>query len=244
MTLHVVDRFRQGSWAVTTTRGSPGAFHALELPPDPRREVWVHEPDASALVLGSTQPDDAADARALARRGVALVRRHSGGGAVLVEPGALTWVDVILPAGDPLWRTDVGGSFHWLGEVWLTALTALGVAAERYDGPLVNGEWGRLVCFAGLGPGEVTAPPRAPGRAGRTGELRGPKLVGMAQRRTRAAARFQCAVAHRWEPRALLDLLVLTGEDRRRAGTALADAAAVVPGSPGATAAALLSALP
>lgn len=42
------------------------------------------------------------------------------------------------------------------------------------------------MCFAGLGPGELTAGSR--------------KVVGIAQRRTRDHARFQCAVLHRWEP--------------------------------------------
>jgi lipoate-protein ligase A len=229
--LEITGRAQRGSWSVTWTRGSAAAFHALALPDRPAREIWCHEPDGPALVLGSTQPEEVADQVALARAGVTLVRRRSGGGAVLVEPGALTWVDVLLPSSDPLWERDLARSFRWLGDAWVTALGDLGVAGERYDGPLRNGPWGRLVCFAGLGPGEVTTP-------------EGAKLVGMSQRRTRDSARFQCALLHRWEPAVLLGLLALRDEARARAAAELRSVAAASPTSSQATVAALLDALP
>jgi hypothetical protein len=50
------------------------------------------------------------------------------------------------------------------------------------------------VCFAGIGPGEVV-----------TGD---DKLVGISQRRSRAGARYQCAVHTTWSPQALVDLLL------------------------------------
>lgn len=231
MTLEVVHRSRQGSWAVTSTRGPAGEFHALRLPEHPSRELWFHEADGPALVLGSTQAEEVADRSALARHGAALVRRHSGGGAVLVEPGGLTWVDVVLPATDPLWERDVGRSFSWLGEAWVATLDALGIEAERHDGPLRRGEWGRLVCFAGLGPGEVV-------------DRGGAKLVGLAQRRTRDVARFQCALLHRWQPSVLAGLLALGDAQRERAARELAGVAAVVPFPPEDVAAALLAVLP
>jgi lipoate-protein ligase A len=149
-------------------------------------DVRVTEP---ALVLGSTQP-----AALVPDPPIDVVRRRSGGGAVLVEPGDVAWVDVFLPAGDPLWQDDVGRSFWWLGDAWAAALEALGLAGrvEVHKGPLVAGPWSPLVCFAGLGPGEVT--------------VDGRKAVGMAQRRTRAGALFQCAVPIAWRPERLLAL--------------------------------------
>jgi lipoate-protein ligase A len=142
-------------------------------------------------VLGSTQPS-------VPERGVPIVRRRSGGGAVLVGPGEVLWVDVLLPADDALWETDVGRSFHWLGQVWVDALAALGVQSSWHKGPMVCTPWCRQVCFAGIGSGEVT--------------VDGRKVVGMSQRRTRAGALFQCAALLRWNPDEMARLLDLDTE--------------------------------
>jgi lipoate-protein ligase A len=152
--------------------------------------------DEPALVLGSTQPD-------VPFRGVPVVRRRSGGGAVLVGPGLVAWVDVFVPAGHPLWEDDVGRAFWWLGEAWAGALSALGVASGValpaapvvHQNGLVVTPWSRDVCFAGLGPGEVT--------------VDGGKSVGMAQRRSREGALFQCALALSWDPARYAQLLAL-----------------------------------
>jgi lipoate-protein ligase A len=178
------------SWTVERRELSAADLHALDVPDPAERTVWVAEPTGPALVLGSAQPDRDV------RPGVDIevVRRRSGGGAVLVVPGDVLWVDVILPAGDPVWHDDVGRASHWLGAVWADALAEVGVRGDVHTGPLVRSEWSPKVCFAGLGPGEVT-------RGGR-------KVVGISQRRTRSAARFQCAALARWDPGALADVLV------------------------------------
>jgi lipoate-protein ligase A len=169
------------------------------------RRVEVLVPTEAALVLGSTQPDDGVDAG-----GLAVVRRRSGGGAVLVAPDDPLWVDVDLPVGDPHWDDDVGRSFLWLGDAWARALADHGIPAEVHRGGFGAGRWGRTVCFAGRGPGEVF--------------VRGAKVVGLAQRRTRAGARFQCAVLRRWDPTALVDALVAPAQ-RAAARAELATAA-------------------
>lgn len=182
-----------------------------------------------ALVLGSTQPASVVATGAGAT--VDVVRRRSGGGAVLVEPGKLVWVDVLVPAGDLLWDDDVGRAFAWLGRAWDGALADLGVPGTAvHAGPPVETSWSRLVCFAGLGPGEVT--------------VGGAKVVGMCQRRTRAGALFQCAALLAWEPDRLLDLLALPDADRRRAGADLAASARGVDVDPVALVAALVGRLP
>jgi len=161
-----------------------------------------------ALVLGSTQPIDDVDQPAASSAGLDVVRRHSGGGAVLVEPDFLVWVDAVVPRSDPLWEDDVGRAFWWLGETWRLALAELGLTgAEVHRGGIVSSRWSSKVCFAGLGPGEVTAG--------------GSKVVGMAQRRTRDGALFQCAVALRWEPQRLLDVLALSADERVEARATL-----------------------
>jgi hypothetical protein len=109
-------------------------------------------------------------------------------------------------------------AFHWLGEAWAAALADLGVGGVVHRGPMVASPWSRLVCFAGLGPGEVTT--------GETGHKA--KVVGMAQRRTRAGARFQCAVPRRWEPNRLLALLALDPAGKAAAAAEVAGAVAPV----------------
>lgn len=117
---------------------------------------------------------------------------------MLVRPGEQLWIDVLLPADDPLWEADVGRSFHWLGQVWVDALASLGVDSSWHNGPMVCTPWCRRVCFAGIGSGEVT--------------VDGRKVVGLAQRRTRAGALFQCAALLRWDPAAMVDLLDLDAD--------------------------------
>lgn len=172
-------------WAVSRLGGAAAVLHARTPDFAAGRSVWVLEATAPALVLGSTQRDEVVDRAAAQRLGVEVVRRRSGGGAVLLLPGEHVWVDVLLPAGDPLWRDDVSASSWWLGAAWARALAGLGLdGVEVNERPLCRTRLGRLVCFAGLAPGEVVA-----------GEA---KLVGLAQRRTRAGARFQCLVHGRW----------------------------------------------
>jgi len=220
------------SWAVHRAVGSAADLHARPLPERVERAAHVLDVDRSALVLGSAQRDDVVDRDACAAAGVDVVRRRSGGGAVLLDPGGTLWVDLELPRGDPLWHDDVGRAAWWLGEAWAAALAGLGIGDLVVNrGGMERGTWGGLVCFAGLGPGEVTE-----GAAG-------PKVVGISQRRTRAGARFQCAVARRWEPDRLAGLLALEDGERAALAVDLATAARPVPGPAGALVDALLARL-
>src|SRR6185503_5499788 len=102
------------AWTVTVRSGPAGDLHGLALPDDGRRHVWVLEPERPALVLGSTQAEAVVDAGVRSARGVDLVRRRSGGGAVLLVPGSTLWIDVVIPRADPRWDDDVTRSFRWL----------------------------------------------------------------------------------------------------------------------------------
>ena len=116
----------------------PPDFHARALPSGTERTVAVLTVERPALVLGSTQREDVVDRRRLAAAGVDLVRRRSGGGAVLVEPGRTVWIDIDVPVGDPLWTDDVGRSFGWLGRTWAAALGDLGLAGRGARGRAVH----------------------------------------------------------------------------------------------------------
>ena len=213
-------------WAVARLRAAAASLHGRDVDWSARSVTWC-EVTAPAVVVGSTQGDEAIAPGAR----MEVARRRSGGGAVLVEPGRVVWADVVVPAADPLWEPDVGRATWWLGEAWAAALGDLGVAgAEVHRGGLVRSAWSTAVCFAGLGPGEVTADGR--------------KVVGIAQRRTRDGALFQCAVALAWDPAPLLAALALSPGDREVAAADLAGAVAPVTAPAAAVEAALLAHLP
>jgi lipoate-protein ligase A len=87
------------------------------------------------VLLGRSQPIDAAlDRAACARRGAQIARRVTGGGAVAMAPGILAW-DLVADRGG--WRAldDVSAS---LGEALAGALGRFGVAARfRPPGDIV-----------------------------------------------------------------------------------------------------------
>ncbi len=188
-----------GRWTIQTVTASPAVAHGLEVPSEPPPLVWVIAPRGSAVVLGSTQSLELVEPDQAKARSLAVVKRRSGGGAVLVVPGDLVWIDVIVPRGDVLWSDDVGVAAERLGAVWLEALAPWLSDAWVHRGAMVNSDLARLVCFAGIGPGEVLVPGRGGGP--------GAKVVGISQRRTRAFARFQCACVLSWDPAPLLDVL-------------------------------------
>ena len=150
------------------------------------RTATFFEVDEPTLVLGSAQHFDLVDAGTALRKGIRVVRRRSGGGGVLLMPGECVWLDLEIPADDERWHADVGRAMWWVGELWCAALGELEPDAVVHRGPMLRTAWSADVCFSGTGPGEV---------------LRGEsKLVGISQRRTRAAARFQTMIHRRWRP--------------------------------------------
>lgn len=139
-------------------------------------EVWVCDLTDAALVLGSRQSPDLVDREACERAGLAVVRRRSGGGAVILRPGAVGWVDLVLPHGFA--PDDVRGSMIWAGRLWHDALHEVSPGTRTvHTGGMVHTPWSELVCFAGIGPGEIV--------------VDGHKCVGLSQRRTRHGIRIQ-----------------------------------------------------
>lgn len=194
-----------GEWTVERRSGPAGVLHQssadlLDQPPVARmaRILVAEEP---AVVLGSHEPAEWFDPLALEASGLALARRRSGGGAVLVGAGLSLWVDFVVPAGDPLWDDDVSRASWWVGQVWKEAFALAGLeeaeALTVWRGPMRRTRWSSVVCFSGVGPGEV--------------EIDGAKVVGIAQRRNRHGALFQSAVLLDWEPGLWMSLLSPAG---------------------------------
>jgi len=179
-------------WEVAAHVGPAAGLHSLDLPAG---AGVVHQciPSSRALVLGSTQPDAMVDAARAAAAGYSVARRRSGGGVVAVAADEVVWVDIVIAPDDPFWDDDVGRAGMWVGDAWCRALQSLGVTAGLavHPGAPLRRELGRVVCFDGLGAGEVTA-------ADTTG--RPHKLVGLSQRRGRWGARFQTIVHRHWRP--------------------------------------------
>jgi len=180
-------------WDVVRAKGDARGFHSHGVPAGAQRSVRLLEVSGSALALGSTQSIDDVDLAAAKRLNVDVFNRQSGGGAVLLDPGAQLWVDVVIGRSDPLWNDDVSIASQWLGDVWVEALRSVGIEGVVHRGAMVTNELSSVVCFAGLAAGEVT--------------VDGAKVVGISQRRTRAGARFQCSVPLRWDAQRHAELL-------------------------------------
>lgn len=184
------------------------------------RRAVVRSVDRPTLVLGSTQDAGIVDVARLRQRGIELVRRRSGGGAVLLQPGAQVWVDLWVPRQDPLWSVEPSQSAARVGGWWAASLAPMvepvGVAltvrqrAARDPGAAVGPGGGALVCFAEVGAGEVVA-------AGR-------KLVGLAQWRSREGALVHGCAYRSWDAAAIAELVVASpaplGDGGSRAGAA------------------------
>lgn len=181
------------SWRVQRVTGPAAEVHARDVPSATPPTMWVVEPTDRSVVLGSSQPESDVDADAASRLGVDVVRRRSGGGAVLVTPDSMVWVDVIVPRSHRGWTDDIGRASLWMGERWAEALETLGVVGEVVLPPMAPDPLARIVCFVGRGPGEVL--------------VDGAKAVGISQRRTREVARFQCAALLEWDATTLLEVL-------------------------------------
>ena len=133
---------------------------APDAPPALRLYTW-REPSVS-LGLRQAEPPWLERCEAL---GVPVVRRVTGGGAVL-HAGDLTY-SVVAPLAAPELPGDLRGSYEWIRARLIRGLELAGLAAERSS---ARAGADRLeLCFAGATGYEV--------------ELDGEKLVGSAQRR-------------------------------------------------------------
>lgn len=134
-------------------------------------------PTATAVVMGSAQKPDRFDGARLSADGVELARRRSGGGAVLIDPPAVVWIDVLAPRSSRWWSDGLVETFVEVGRAWRAGLASCGVETTICETAPERTAAASLACWAGVGWGELT--------------LDGVKVVGLSQRRTRWGARIQ-----------------------------------------------------
>lgn len=135
-------------------------------PPVLRLYAW----DPAAISIGYFQAADAFTPEALARDGLVLVRRVTGGAAI-DHTDDLTF-SVIARPDDPLFAGDVPSSYFRIHDAVAAGLRRLGVEADaRTDRPVVSdsGRAGEVVCFHKATAFDLV--------------WQGRKLVGSAQRR-------------------------------------------------------------
>ena len=145
-----------------------------------RSTLGVLSRDDAVVVLGGRQSMADLDAGALARDGIRVLRRHGGGGAVLLRP-ADRWVELWLPAPIGARDHDVRSTAYLVGGWWQAALSAHAVDATAHRGAVLDPDQGSVACFAGLGPGELT--------------LRGRKVLGISQWRVREGSLVSSVLA-------------------------------------------------
>ncbi len=209
--LDIGDAAAQDAWATALMAGDA---------PLPHPVVRWYIAECPALIRGVFQPPEEINTAACARHSIPLIRRRSGGTAVLVGPRFLS-LDIALPPGHRLAPPDVTGAYRWLGEAWLTTMRHLGVADARLvtveevrarpyqpvrhpvlGAPVSDEALVRRACFGSLSPYEVAVGPR--------------KLVGLSQVRRRPGVLFQVGIPLRWEADLLADLLAHDASEQAR----------------------------
>lgn len=123
----------------------------------PAFRMWRYR--LPAVVLGYSQRRLLAEVDS--RSGLEVLRRESGGGAVLTGPWMLG-LSVALPPEHALLGTSLTGSYQWLGELLAQTLRQCSVPADTVSpqdlrnrastSPATDPNW---ACFGGLSPWEV-----------------------------------------------------------------------------------------
>jgi len=162
-------------------------------------------PTATTLVLGSRQSEEIVDRHAAGRAGLEIVRRRSGGGAVLVDANHSVWIDVEVGIEDVRYCAEPMAMMAKVGQWWMEALRFLNCCPPdlwQFEGAMECDAGGDVICFAGRAHGELMV-----------GES---KLVGLSQRRTRDGARVQGQLHFADPTDAMLEVLAESSPLTRR----------------------------
>lgn len=143
-----------------------------------RPQVLLWQYDTPAIIMGCSQRPDEAQLQSAERAGLPIMRRGSGGGAVMAGPWMLS-VTLFIPEAHEIGSLNIIKIFSWLEKIWIQALNDCGVDCKGVDKTLIDQskqiakqqevQW---ACYGSLSHGEVVSPD-------------GRKLVGLAQIRKR-----------------------------------------------------------
>lgn len=161
----IVDGAARGAWNMAVDEALAEAVDAGVSPPTLRFYAW----GPPCLSLGFSQGFEVADSTFCRAHGVDVVRRPTGGRAVLHHL-ELTY-SLVAPLGAGAFSFDLQASYRRICEALVAGLSSLGVAAELAgppEGGLIK-PTAAIPCFVGPAAGEVVA--------------RGRKLIGSAMRR-------------------------------------------------------------
>lgn len=175
------DGAHTGAWNMAVDEALAEAVDAGTAPPTLRLYRW----EPPCLSLGFSQPHEAADARFCAAHGIGVVRRPTGGRAVLHHL-ELTYA-VAAPLDAAPFSADLQAAYQAICRALVAGLGALGVPATLSGAP----EGGHIrptqpiPCFIGPAAGEVV--------------VRGRKLIGSAMRRVGNAILQHGSILEGWD---------------------------------------------
>lgn len=152
-----------GAWNMALDEAILEHIGLGESAPTLRLYAW----DPACLSLGHAQPFADVDTTRLQERGWDVVRRLTGGRAIL-HTDEITY-SVIAPNDEPRVTGTVLESYNRLGQALLLAVKKLGVPVEIKEGRAENGHTPNPVCFEVPSTYEIT--------------VDGKKLIGSAQAR-------------------------------------------------------------
>jgi len=208
----IVDAPARGAWNMAVDEALAEAVDAGASPPVLRLYRWA----PPCLSLGFAQPYGAADAAFCADHGIDVVRRPTGGRAVLHHL-ELTY-SVCAPLGRGPFSRDLQAAYQAICRALVAGLRRLGVAADLSGAP-ENGmikPTQAIPCFIGPAAGEVVAGGR--------------KLVGSAMRRVGDAILQHGSILEGWDGALQAGCLGLRDDrELRPAVTTLADLLGEVP---------------
>lgn len=195
----IIDDSRDGAWNMAVDEALVEAVDAGASPGVVRFYRWR----PACLSLGFSQPFAVADAAFCAANGVSLVRRPTGGRAVLHQH-ELTY-SVAAPLGRGRFGTDLQAVYQEICRALVVGLRLTGVPAELAGAPTggMITPTAAVPCFIGPAAGEVVAGGR--------------KLVGSAMRRIGDSILQHGSILEDWDGRLQAGCLGLADDHELRA---------------------------